>query len=178
MNNADILKTEEDTLELLRKWSMENKEIRAHIEAQKKIEKQMFDMLFGLAGSMNKVLDQSEMIFLKETIEKHNFLQLISDSKKALELAVSRDFIEDVEQRVKAFEQEVTRLARFYDVTEYENIEDLDNITEKLRSCRNRKGCLGESFSPGSMLTVLMYSCRILSKRLSSLAVWLSYKNP
>lgn len=177
MDNADILKTEEETLKLLRTWSVENKEIRLHVEAQKKAEKGMFDILFKLPDSMNEILNQSEMIFLKEIVEEHNFSQLIADSKKALELdKVGRDFIENVERRVKSFELEVTRLARVCDVNEYDRIEDLDHIEGSLEF--KRESCFRESVPVGSLLIVLMYSSRILAKRLSSLAVWLSYKNP
>ncbi len=177
MDNADILKTEEETLKLLRKWSIENKKIRLHMKAQEKAEKEMFDILFKLPGSIDEVLNQSAMIFLKEIVEKHNFSQLIADSKKALELyKVDRDFIENVEQRVKSFELEITRLARVCDVTEYDRIEDLDHIEESLEF--KRESCFRESVPVESLLIVLMYSSRILAKRLSSLVVWLSYKNP
>ncbi|MFZ2969639.1 MAG: hypothetical protein WA063_00675 [Minisyncoccia bacterium] len=174
MDNADILKTEEETLKLLRKWSIENKKIRLHMEAQEKAEKKMFDILFKLPGSIDEVLNQSAMIFLKEIVEKHNFSQLIADSKKALELyKADRDFIENVEQRVKSFELEITRLARVCYVTEYDRIEDIEESLEL-----KRESCFRESVPVESLLIVLMYSSRILAKRLSSLVVWLSYKNP
>ena len=173
MKTEQILKLKEKTLKDLYKLSIKQKEINKLRNELRNIEKDMFQTLFDLANSINEIIKKKEMLSLKEIIEKHNFLQLITDSKNALE-STDRDFIESVERRVRSFDWDVMKLSQLYGGHDYRTIEELENIEEKLKLEYEYEI---ENPLP-ALLIVLIWNSRVLHNSLSSRAVWLSYKKP
>ena len=120
---------------------------------------------------MSEFLSKKEYIFLKEIIEQNQFIELIADRKKALE-STKRDFIENIDDRVRSFEYDITKLAQLYEVHDYRHMNELENIEEKLKLEREYKDPIK------AVISILMWGSRVLRDRLSSRAVWLSYKKP
>ncbi len=173
MNIEQILKLEEKTLKDLYELSIKQTEVNKLKREISVIEKDMFEILSDIADSMNEILKRKEMLILKGIIEQHQFLELIASSKKALE-STNRDFIENMESRVRSFEQDVMKLSYIYDVHDYREISELENIEEKLKLEYE----YGIKNPLPALLIVLIWNSRVLRDSLSSRAVWLSYKKP
>jgi hypothetical protein len=176
-NNLDaetISKLEEQTLKDLYILSVKKIEVRKLYNELRMIEKDMFDILVKMAGSIDEIVKDKGMIMLKEIIEKHKFLLLIEDSKKAFE-SIDRDFIENVENRARSLDSDLTKLSYLYNFPDYRTISDLENLEEKYKfeyDYNITKNPLS------AMLIILIWNTRVLRDSLSSRAVWLSYKKP
>jgi hypothetical protein len=168
-----ILELEEQTLKDLYILSIKQKEIEKLRNEVEVIEKDMFDILVKISYYIDEIIERKGMLLLKEIIEKHKFLQLIEDSKKALE-SIDRDFIESVENRVRLFNSDLEKLSQLVGFYDYRTIEELEDIEEKLK-LQHEHG-LGDPLS--TILIILIWNSRVLHNNLSSRAVWLSYKNP
>lgn len=173
METEQILKLEEKTLKDLYELSIKQVEVAKLKREIRTIENDMFTILASLADSMSEILKMKEMRNLREIIEQHQFVELIADSKKALE-SVNRDFIENMESRVRIFENDITKLSQLYNVHDYRRIEELENIEEKLK-LEHEYGFKDPIYA---LLSLLMWNSRVLRNCLSSRAVWLSYKKP
>lgn len=173
MQTKQILKLEEQTLRDLYVLSIKQKEVEKLKNELGEIEKDMFDILVILAYSINEIIEKKEMLALKEIIERHKFLQLVEDSKKALE-STDRDFIEGVEKRVRFFDLDLTKLSQLYVIHDYRKIEELEDIEEKLKFEYDYR--IKNPLS--AILISLIWNSRVLHNKLSSRAVWLSYKKP
>lgn len=173
MQTKQILKLEEQTLRDLYILSIKQKDVEKLKNELRTIEKDMFDILVKLAYSINEIIEKKEMLALKEIIDKHKFLQLVEDSKKALE-STDRDFIESVEKRVRFFDWDLTKLSQLYGIHDYRTIEELEDIEEKLKLEYDYS--INDPLSP--ILIILIWNSRVLYNSLSSRAVWLSYKKP
>jgi t-SNARE complex subunit (syntaxin) len=173
MKTKQILKLEEQTLMDLYILSIKQKDVEKLKNELRTIEKDMFDILAKLAYSINEIIEKKEMLALKEIIDKHKFLQLVEDSKKALE-STDRDFIESVEKRVRLFDADLTKFSQLYGIHDYRTIEDLEDIEEKLKFEYDYR--IKNPLS--AILIILIWNSRILYNSLSSRAVWLSYKKP
>ncbi len=173
MQTEQILKLEEQTLKDLYVLSVKQIEIKKLRDELRIIENDMFGILTKMAYSINELIDNKGMGMLKEIIERHKFLQLVEDSKKALE-SIDRDFIENVENRIRLFDSDLTNLSSLYDISDYRKIEELENIEEKLKFEHDYK--IKDPIS--AILTILIWNSRTLRNSLSSRAVWLSYKKP
>lgn len=168
-----ILQMEEQTLKDLYVLSIKQKEVENLRNELRVIEKDMFDILIEISHSIDKIIERKGVLLLKEIIYRHKFSQLIEDSKKAME-STDRDFIESVENRVRLFDSDLTRLSSLIGFYEYRTIEELENIEEKLKlqHSHDTKDILS------ILLVILIWNSRVLHNTLSSRAVWLSYKKP
>jgi len=173
LDTATLLKLEEQTLKNLYILSVKTIEVRKLHNELRMIEKDMFDILVKLSGSMDEIIKNKGMMLLKEIVEKHKFLLLIEDSKKAFE-STDRDFIESVENRVRSFNYDLEKLSQLVGFYDYRTIEELEDIEEKLKLQHS----YGTEDILSVMLVILIWNSRVLRDSLSSRAVWLSYKRP
>ena len=173
LDTATILKLEERTLKDLYVLSIKQKEVEKLHNELIMIEKDMFGILIKLAGSIDEIIENKGMMLLKDIVKKHNFLQLIEDSKEALE-SIDRDFIESVENRVRLFNSDLEKLSQLVGFYDYRTIEELEDIEEKLKFQHSH----GTKDILSIMSVILIWNSRVLSNSLSSRAVWLSYKKP
>lgn len=173
MQTEQILKLEEQTLKDLYVLSIKQMEVKKLKNELRDIEKDMFDILAKLTYSINEIIEKKEMLALKEIIERHKFLQLIEDSKKALQ-SIDRDFIESVEMRVRFFDLDLEKLSQLYGIYDYRKIEELEGIEEKFELEYDYR--IKNPLS--AILMILIWNSRVLHNSLSSRAVWLSYKKP
>ena len=173
MQTEQILELEEQTLKDLYVLSVKQVEIKKLRNELRIIENDMFGILTEMTRSINELIKNKGMGMIKEIIERHKFLQLIEDSKKALE-SIDRDFIENVENRVRLFDSDLTKLSSLCGMSDYRKIEELENIEEKLKLEHDYK--IKDPIA--AILTILIWNSRILKNSLSSRAVWLSYKKP
>lgn len=173
MQTKQILKLEEQTLRDLYILSIKQQDVAKLKNELRIIEKDMFDILVELANSINEIIEKNKMLTLKEITNKHKFLQLVEDSKKALE-STDRDFIESVEKRVRLFDWDLTKFSQLCGFHDYRTIEELENIEEKLKLEYDYS--IKDPLSP--ILIILIWNSRVLYHSISSRAVWLSYKKP